>query len=232
MHSSAGTPERGSKTFSPPRLKSGVRLFFIYNNVSFRLLDGRDAPTFSIGTLLKFIEIALIAVALGCDAFAVGMGVGTKVCGPRPVFRLSFHFGLFQFIMPLLGWYLGQNMVGVASKWAPWIAFALLFLIGAKMIWDFFNEKSESGEQCIDPTRGLSLVVLSLATSIDALGVGFSLGILGAGLLFPAAWIGLTAAAMTWGAMMLGHHLSSRLGKVMEFAGGVILIIIAIKLLL
>lgn len=181
---------------------------------------------------MKFLEIALIAVALGCDAFAVGMGVGTKTCQPRQVFRLSFHFGLFQFIMPLLGWYAGQHIVGVASRWAPWIAFVLLFGIGAKMVGEnLFHKEAEKQAEC-DPTRGLSLVMLSLATSIDALGVGFGMGLLGTGLLFPALWIGITAAAMTWAAMKLGNRLSQRFGKWMEFAGGIILMAIAVKLVL
>lgn len=183
---------------------------------------------------MRIIEIALIALALGCDAFAVGMGVGARSCTPRQVFRLSFHFGLFQFMMPLLGWYLGQNLVGVASRWAPWIAFALLFSIGAKMAGEniFGKHREQKPEECLDPTRGFSLVVLSVATSLDALGVGFSLGLMGAGLVFPAIWIGITAGAMTWSAMKLGNRLSQRFGRWMELAGGIILMAIAIKLLI
>jgi len=175
-----------------------------------------------------------VAIALGCDAFAVGMGVGAKTCSPRQVFRLSFHFGLFQFIMPLLGWFLGQNLVGLANLWAPWIAFALLFFIGAKMTGENLlgKDKEQNPEECLDPTRGFNLVLLSVATSLDALGVGLSLGLIGAGLLFPAIWIGLTAGAMTWSAMKLGNRLSHRFGRWMELAGGIILMAIAIKLVI
>ncbi len=181
---------------------------------------------------MRFVELALIAAALGCDAFAVGMGVGARSCQPRQVFRLSFHFGLFQFMMPLLGWFLGQNLVGVASRWGPWIAFGLLFFIGGKMVLESLRSRPENPSECIDPTRGLSLVVLSVATSIDALGVGFGLGVLGTGLLFPAIWIGLTAGTMTWAAMKLGSRLSERFGAWMELAGGIILMAIAVKLVL
>ncbi len=181
---------------------------------------------------MQFFEIVFIAVALGCDAFAVGMGVGARFCNARQVFRLSFHFGLFQFMMPLLGWFLGQNLVGAASTWAPWIAFALLFAIGAKMAGEsYFHKDSEDPVECADPTRGMRLMVLSLATSIDALGVGFSMGILGSGLIFPAIWIGITAGAMTWAAMKLGNRLSEKFGRRMEIAGGFILMMIAVKLL-
>lgn len=182
---------------------------------------------------MQFIEVALIAVALGCDAFAVGMGVGARFCNRRQVFRLSFHFGLFQFIMPLLGWFLGTNLAGVAAKWAPWVAFGLLFFIGAKMAGEsILAGKSDKPVCCVDPTLGLNLVLLSVATSIDALGVGFSIGIVGYGLLLPAIWIGITAGAMTWMAMKLGNRLSERFGRWMEIAGGFILMAIAIKLVL
>ncbi len=181
---------------------------------------------------MKFLEIALIALALGCDAFAVGLGVGARFCGPRHVFRLSFHFGLFQFIMPILGWFLGQNLVGVASSWAPWIAFGLLFIIGAKMAWESFRGEEENPEaQCTDPTRGMSLLFLSVATSLDALGVGFSIGIMDFGLIFPAVWIGITAGFMTWASMKLGNRLSGKFGRRIEVAGGLVLMAIAVKLL-
>ncbi len=178
------------------------------------------------------VETLLIALALGCDAFAVGMGVGTRFCNRRQVFRLSFHFGLFQFLMPLLGWFLGQNLVGMARRYGPWVAFALLFFIGARMSWESFKpSRTDDEKECRDPTRGMSLVVLSVATSMDALGVGFSLGILGRDLFYSAVCIGIVAAAMTWTAMKLGNRLSERFGHRMGAAGGVILMGIAIKLL-
>lgn len=172
-------------------------------------------------------------MALGCDAFAVGLGVGTRFCSPRQVFRLSFHFGLFQFLMPLLGCFIGQNVVGLAREWAPWVAFGLLSLIGAKMIHESFRPAEESRQtaDCPDPTRGFRLVGLSLATSMDALGVGFSLGILEQGLLLAALIIGVVACAMTWTAMKLGNRLSEKFGRRMETAGGLILLAIAVKLL-
>jgi manganese efflux pump family protein len=182
---------------------------------------------------VQFLETALIAVALGCDAFAVGMGVGTRFCGPRHIFRLSFHFGLFQFLMPLIGWGVGTNAVGLVRQWGPWMAFALLFFIGAKMTYESFHpEEIQSDQECKDPTRGMSLVVLSVATSMDALGVGFSIGILGQSLVGAAVCIGITACAMTWAAMKLGNRLSIRFGQRMEIAGGIILMAIAVKLLI
>ena len=176
-------------------------------------------------------EIVLIAVALGCDAFAVGLGVGCRFCGPRQIFRLSFHFGLFQFMMPLIGWLAGRHILAFANAWGPWTAFGLLMIIGIRMVREgFMPPEAETG--CQDPTRGFSLVMLSLATSIDALGVGFSLGVLNQNLFIVAVWIGITAAAMTWLAMKIGDRLSQRFAKHMEIVGGVILVAIAFKLLL
>ena len=175
-----------------------------------------------------WIEILLIAVALGCDAFAVGLGVGTRYFGRRPVFRLSFHFGLFQFLMPIVGWFAGVNLIGAARAWGPWIAFGLLMFLGAKMIYEsVFHEPGSRPDN--DPTRGLSLVALSVATSLDALGVGFSLGVLGRTLWGSAVIIGITAGLMTWLAMALGNRLTERFGHRMGALGGVILIGIAIK---
>ena len=90
----------------------------------------------------------------------------------------------------------------------------------------------EEETECQDPTRGLSLVMLSVATSIDALGVGFSLGVLNQNLFMMAVWIGITAAAMTWLAMKIGNRLSQRFAKRMEIVGGLILIAIAVKMLI
>ncbi len=180
---------------------------------------------------LNVFEIGLIAVALGCDAFAVGLGVGTRCNHPRQIFRLSFHFGFFQFIMPVLGWLSGRHVLSWTETWGPWIAFGLLFVIGAKMIREGAMPAEEKTE-CPDPTKGFSLVLLSFATSIDALGVGFGLGILGQSLFLVAVFIGITAAAMTWLAMKLGNKLSERFAQRMEILGGLILIIIAFKLLI
>jgi putative Mn2+ efflux pump MntP len=180
---------------------------------------------------ITLYETGLIAVALGCDAFAVGLGVGTRCSAPRQIFRLSFHFGLFQFMMPLIGWLSGRYVLAWTEKWGPWIAFALLFVIGARMVSE--GARSEVEESvCPDPTKGFSLVMLSVATSIDALGVGLGLGVMDHGLFWVAVWIGIAAGVMTWLAMKLGNKLSDRFARRMEVFGGLILIAIAFKLLL
>ena len=180
-------------------------------------------------TILRFVEIALLGIALGCDAFAVGMSVGVRFCQPRQTFRLSFHFGLFQFIMPILGWFLSRRLPGTARVWGPWIAFALLFLIGAKMVAESLLGKNADPAACADPTRGFSLLILSVASSLDAFGVGFGLGMLGAGLITPAVWFGVTAGAMTWVSMKLGNRLSTKFGRWVEAGGGLILMALAVE---
>ncbi len=116
--------------------------------------------------------------------------------------------------------------------WGPWIAFALLFIIGAKMVAESLLGKNADPGECADPTRGFSLLILSVAASLDALGVGFSFGILGSAMITPAVWFGVTAGAMTWVAMKLGNRLSIKFGRWVEAAGGLILIALALEFVL
>ncbi|RJX35607.1 MAG: manganese efflux pump [Desulfarculus sp.] len=180
---------------------------------------------------MPLLEVLALAVALGCDAFAVGLAVGAVHRAPRQVFRLSFHFGLFQFVMPLAGWWLGGRLSIFARDYAPWIAFALLLFIGGKMITDSLGPAQARAAR-LDPTKGWSLAALSLATSIDALGVGASLGLVGQEVLLPAMVIGVVAAGMTLAAMKLAGLLPSRLGRRLGLIGGLVLMGVALKLVL
>lgn len=173
-----------------------------------------------------------VAFALGCDAFAVGLAIGTKNPCRRASFRLWFHFGLFQFLMPIIGWLVGNSVFEYIRNVDHWIAFALMFLIASKMMKESFsNEETEEDANQSDPTRGWSLVGLSVATSIDALGVGFGMGIARMTLLKPAVIIGITAGLMTYTGIVLGKRLSTTFGKRVETFGAIILYIIAFKLL-
>lgn len=173
-----------------------------------------------------------IAVALGCDAFAVGLAVGTRGPDFRARFRLWFHFGLFQFFMPLIGWFIGRQTLAYIEAYDHWIAACLLWIIAAKMLKESLShEKAESEEIRRDPTRGWSLVALSVATSFDALGVGFSLSMARTPLLVPCVVIGLTAATMTYTGLRLGTRLSETFGKRIEMVGAGILFYIGYRLL-
>lgn len=180
---------------------------------------------------MDFLTILFIAVGMAMDAFAVSLSVGAtrQATLPRPIFRLSFHFGLFQFFMPILGWLAGVTVVAAISRYDHWIAFALLAWVGGKMVRAGFDHEQSSFPS--DPSRGKTLMLLSLATSIDAFAVGLSLGMLGVGILYPSAIIGIVTAGLSVAGLLAGHHLGMRFGKKMEILGGLILIGIGLRIL-
>lgn len=181
---------------------------------------------------MSLLTIFLLAVGLGVDAFSVAIGIGASNNKKSwaPVLRLSLAFGLFQFVMPLIGWLAGSTVVDRIQSFDHWIAFALLVLVGGKMIWEGFEK--ESDEQKTDQTRGWPLFLLSIATSIDALAVGFSFSLLKTALLFPAAIIGVVCFMMTAVGMIFGKGLARIFGKKVEIMGGLVLIAIGMKILI
>lgn len=182
---------------------------------------------------MALITIIAIALGLAMDAFAVSIAVGSRLkrLSFRPLFRLSFHFGLFQFIMPIIGWSIGSRIEHLIKAFDHWVAFGLLFYIGAKMIYESIT-KGENEKQLSDPTRKWSLVILSIATSIDALAAGLSIALLGIDIWFISLVIGLVACVMTAIGMTFGRKLGSRFGKRMEFLGGLVLIGIGAKIII
>jgi putative Mn2+ efflux pump MntP len=173
-----------------------------------------------------------IAVALAMDAFAVALAAGA-VLNPmtgRHLFRLGFHFGLFQSLMPIAGWLVGMTMQKWISAYDHWIAFVLLAVVGGRMILEAFDEKKDKAAS--DPTRGLTMVILSVATSIDALAVGLSLAMLDVSVWLPAAVIGVVAGVLTVVGMLLGRRLGGNWGKSVEVCGGLLLCCIGVKILL
>lgn len=182
---------------------------------------------------MSFLTILLIAVGLAMDALAVAIAIGVMLPEPsfRQFFRLSFHFGLFQFLMPIIGWLAGTTFSSHIQAFDHWIAFGLLAVIGSRMIWDSFSNDSANAV-AKDPTRKMSLIVLSTATSIDALAVGLSLAVLKVSILYPCVVIGVVAAIMTIFGMFFGSRLGRRFGKRMELIGGLVLITIGVKILI
>lgn len=179
----------------------------------------------------EFLVILGIAVALGCDAFAVGLAIGTTAPDRRQSFRLYFHFGLFQLLMTLLGWEIGRRVLSLVEAYDHWIAFFLLSFIAWRMLRESLKTDDDGEKQRSDPTKGWSLVGLSVATSMDALGVGFGMSVTGKTQIWPALVIGIVAALMTFGGIKLGKRLSSAFGKRVETIGALILFGIAIRLL-
>jgi putative Mn2+ efflux pump MntP len=177
-------------------------------------------------------EILLIAVGLAMDAFAVSLAVGTTahVRGFRPVFRLSFHFGLFQFLMPVIGWFAGLHAESFIRKFDHWVAFGLLVWVGFRMIRAGLDPKAESFPT--DPTRKWTLMMLCVATSIDALAIGLSLALLRVDIWYPSVVIGIVTAGLSLIGIQLGARVGMRFGKRMEIAGGVILCLIGVRIVL
>lgn len=174
-----------------------------------------------------------IAIALAMDAFAVALGAGLMLpqLTGRHLFRFGFHFGLFQALMPVIGWLAGVTVREQIETFDHWLAFGLLTLVGGKMLWEAWcgdDDKPREG----DPTRGLSLVMLSIATSIDALAVGLSLAVLGITIWTPALVIGLIAGVLTVCGMLLGRRLGRAWGTGVEIFGGLVLIAIGVKILI
>ena len=174
-----------------------------------------------------------IAIALAMDAFAVALGAGLTLpeLTGRHLFRFGFHFGLFQALMPVFGWLAGVSLREYIEAVDHWLAFGLLALVGGKMLWEALQEQDDT-PRLEDPTRGWSLVMLSVATSIDALAVGLSLAVLGLDIWAPALIIGLTAGILTLCGMLLGQRLGSAWGQKVEIFGGLILLAIGLKILL
>lgn len=179
-------------------------------------------------TGISLFTLIGIAIGMGMDVFSVSMAVASGAKTKGQTFRLSFHFGLFQFFMPIIGWVVGKSIVQFVAKFDHWVALAMLGAIGAHMIYE--GMKHEEERSTFDRSRGWSLVMLSVATSIDALGIGLSFGVMRVNILFPAFVIGVASSLMSLLAIYLGRKMRSQIGHRMEIVGGLILIGIGIKL--
>jgi putative Mn2+ efflux pump MntP len=200
-------------------------------------------------------EILGLAVGLGLDAMSVAAAVGVRWHGPRQKFRMAWHAGLFQFLMPIAGWLAGKQLAGLLSSVGAWVAGGLVFIVGAKMLHEALKSHPGAVEERVeeaieravehspakadeapqesaasDPTRGWSLVVLSVATSLDALVVGFSLGIKGAGdIWYASAVIGVVAAAMSLAGVAIGRRVGQAIGRPAEIAGAAVLMALGVS---
>ncbi|MBI2958228.1 MAG: manganese efflux pump [Chloroflexi bacterium] len=154
-----------------------------------------------------------------------------RTVSPRQVFRTSFSFGFFQFLMPVIGWLAGRTLVDRISAYDHWVAFGILALVGGKAIADSFRPSSEKSE-CADFTRGFTLLTLSVATSLDALAVGLSLALLRVNIMSTSFTIGLVAFAVTASGFAIGQRAGRLLGKRAKLAGGSVLIAIGLRILI
>ncbi len=180
---------------------------------------------------MGWISLLTLAVALAVDAFAVAVvtGVTLKIITKRHLFRLGFHFGLFQAMMVAGGWAMGHAVQRYLGRADHWIAFCLLGFVGGRVIWEALH-KEEEARAMTDLTTGWDLVMVSVATSIDALAVGLSLGVMGTRIAMAALVIGVTACVLTLLGMALGRKIGEQWGRRVEILGGLVLIAIGLKI--
>ena len=189
---------------------------------------------------MDFIGLFGIAVGLSMDAFAVAVckGLGMKRVDVRQAVVIALFFGAFQGLMPLVGWALGTQFERFITPVDHWIAFALLAFIGAKMLWDGLHgegceECGRDAAQALSPKLDLrELVMLSVATSIDALAVGITFAFLRVDIASSVALIGVTTFLLSFLGVAVGNRFGARFERPATFAGGVVLVLIGTKILL
>lgn len=172
----------------------------------------------------------LIAIGLAMDAFSVSLAGGSSL--KKNIIKTAFFagllFGVFQFVMPLAGYVIGVPITSFINPYGYWIVFGLFLFIGGKMIYDALS----SDEKGIDLTGWKVLIILAIATSIDALAIGVSYALIGETIFIPAVIIGIVAFVFSFIGVVLGSKLGGILGSKMQIIGGVILIVIGLKLFL
>jgi len=177
------------------------------------------------------IEVLILAVALSMDAFAVSIGLGSKHLQRTKSLAVmaAIYFGLFQALMPMIGFLGGKGVLGWVEEYAHWIAFFLLMLIGGKMI---YESVSEGIEEDIARITHKVMLILAIATSIDAMAAGFTLTLMEVNPFLACGIIGITTFLFSWIGVFVGAKSGTWLESKAELLGGVILILIGFKLLL
>lgn len=173
-------------------------------------------------------EVIILAVALSMDAFAVSIGLGSKGNTKGLGLKAGLFFGSFQALMPFIGYLGGRGVLGWVEAYAHWIAFGLLALIGAKMIYEGLHEGIE---ETIAAITNKMMLLLAIATSIDAMAAGFSLTLLEVNAVLACLIIGLTTFAFSWAGVRIGERSGIWLENKAEIFGGCVLILIGIRML-
>lgn len=183
------------------------------------------------------LEILSIGVGLSMDAFAVALckGLGMKRINYRHAFVIALFFGAFQMLMPLLGWALGTQFERFITPIDHWIAFGLLAFIGAKMLVDAFRGGEDADAEASGGAAGKldvrELFMLAVATSIDALAVGITFAFLRVDILPASSLIGVTTFVISFVGVAVGNRFGARFEKPATIVGGVVLILIGVKIL-
>lgn len=185
---------------------------------------------------MGIVELFLIAVGLSMDAFAVSLckGLGMKRINFKVAVVLALFFGGFQALMPVIGWALGSQFLWLISPIDHWIAFILLAIIGGKMLWEAFHDDEDDSDDSSD-ANVIDLgeyLMLAIATSIDALAMGISFAALSVNIVAAASFIGVITFVLTLAGVAVGHFFGARYEKPATIVGGVVLILIGLKVLL
>lgn len=188
----------------------------------------REDGDWRIDDTLYIVAVA-VGEAMDTLAAAVAVSVIRRNVTAEQIWRLTLSFGLFQAGMTVLGWFAGKTVEPWISSWDHWLAFAMLAAIGGKAVWHGWtgNDDDWNGK---DPTRGFRLLILSIATSVDALAVGVSFGVMESEILIPATVIGGVTVLFTLIGAVAGSVLGRRFGRGMAILGGVILIALGAKI--
>ncbi len=188
---------------------------------------------------MGLVELVLLAIGLSMDAFAVSIckGLGMKKINLKVAVVLGLFFGGFQAGMPVIGWALGSQFMGIIGPIDHWIAFILLAFIGGKMLWEAFTEDEDEGEDEGDGKDAEKIdlgeyLILAIATSIDALAVGISFAALSVDIMPAVSLIGITTFIFSVAGVAIGHTFGARYEKPATIVGGVVLILIGLKILL
>ncbi|MEW5904680.1 MAG: manganese efflux pump MntP family protein [Pseudomonadota bacterium] len=174
------------------------------------------------------LEVIILAIALSMDAFAVSIGLGSKNNNPRLGIKAGLFFGIFQALMPFIGYLGGKGVLGWVEDYAPWIACGLLVAIGGKMI---YESTQEGVEEVIGSITNKMMLLLAIATSIDAMAAGFSLTLLEINAYLACAIIGVTTFAFSYAGVQIGRKNGTWLESKAEMFGGVVLVLIGVKML-
>lgn len=179
---------------------------------------------------MGLLSIFLIALGLSADCFAVALSasIANRNHAPAQVARVSLSFGIFQALMPVLGWLVGKTIVNFIAGFDHWVAFGLLALVGGRMLWESFHHHRD--EKPVDISRGLLLLTLSIATSIDALTVGLSFAFLRVNIWLASATIGVACVIISAIGFLVGRKVGEIFGRRAEIVGGLILIGIGIRI--
>ncbi|MBN1683339.1 manganese efflux pump [Candidatus Bathyarchaeota archaeon] len=182
---------------------------------------------------LDVISLILIAIGMSMDVFSVSCitGFGLKSITQKQVLKIATSFGVFHIFMPILGWFAGSSFVNMISEYDHWVAFLLLLYVGGKMIFSAINEKKEINSVSYEILNNNSLLMFSLAVSIDSIAIGLSFSLENIAILIPAIVIGISAFLFTFIGVKIGCLTGSKFGKRAEILGGLILIGIGIRIL-